>query len=208
MNKFAILVLIVICAVSAYAGPMQYQGLKDYVTGFNVSHRLGVERVTHFDSRVNIERLYTFVDLNATMNYYFPGTGRGGISPRFMRGRAMVTSEIANGLPKAEVRIRTKDLPDSGKDHTQFEAWLVDDDSGYRLSVGTFVTGFGGVAELVYHVNNYLDAYDRVELTIEPWNDLDVLPGQVILAGIIDHEKAFNPPAKSAKMATGGFEIV
>lgn len=89
---------------------------------------------------------------------------------------------MENGLQKVEIIVKVKNLPTSeGK---VFEGWLVDTDTGYKLSIGGFSTGNDGKAVLYFHqqlVNFGL--YDLVVVTEEPAGDTDPNPDMPILMG-------------------------
>ncbi len=160
----------------------------------------GVQRVTNYDPRVNFQNINTFSYLKPPAPEIFPGVGRGGVAPMYPRGTAKIESITWYGYPRGRVQVNTKDIPASDRTNSMFEVWLVDVENGYRLSLGTFVTGFGGVGQLDYHVDYYLDPYDFVEITLEPYDDLDVGPGPVVLVGNIPQANYYNPDAKQAKM--------
>ena len=92
---------------------------------------------------------------------------------------------MSYGYPTAQVSVKTKDLPASSDINAQFEAWLVDDDSGYRLSLGTFTTQQGGVADFRYTAGTYFNEYDVLEITVEPFHDTDIAPGNLVMYGKI-----------------------
>ncbi|RMD57636.1 anti-sigma factor [Candidatus Woesearchaeota archaeon] len=204
MKKFFALLAFAILALPAFAALSD-----DYVSPFKFPKRQGVERVTHYDARINAQQVDTFVYLEAAYDFdALYSSGRGGYAPIFPRGTARVKSSVWNGATESYVLLKTKDLPPSARVGGLFEAWLVDDDTGYRLSMGTFITTFGGSGELSYHINRYLGPYDRIEVTIEPFNDLDLTPGPPVISGDIPKSKWFTPHAKSSKLAKGPFESI
>jgi len=170
----------------------------------------GVERVTHYDPRVTSSQIDRTTYLNAVEAIQYPGYGRGGTTPFAARGVAKVRSAAWRGFPRSSVVITTKDIPASDKINGAYEAWLVDDDSGYMLSLGTFTTVWGGSGELRYKGNTYLDEYDRIEITLEPFNDYDVRPGPVVLEGPMPNSRApyYNPKPKQTKMLTSSFSTI
>ncbi len=176
-----------------------------YKTPLDFNRRYGVERVTHYDPRVNWPNIEATVYLGPVEPEEFKGTGRGGMSPMYARGTARIQSSTFYGFPRSEVRVNTKDIPPSYEVNGMFEGWMVDADTGYRMSMGTFTTGFGGVGESVYRINKYLEPYDYVEITLEPYDDMDVSPGPVVLIGTLPdltELKYYNPPPKQSKMIT------
>jgi hypothetical protein len=180
-------------AIGTYKTPIVSE--RKYGTG-------GVQRVTHYDPRVNYQRIRTIIALSPPGPDVHPGVGRGGVAPMYSRGTAEISSVTWYGYPRSHVLIKTKDILPSYENNAQYEVWLVDVESGYRLSMGVFTTGFGGVGSLDYHIDKNLDPYDFVEITVEPFDDLDVSPGPVMLIGAITAANYFNPPSKSAKMIT------
>lgn len=198
MKKLTILAIIALLAVPALGA---LQGTYSD-TVFDFERRIGPERVTNFDPRVNVVSINSWVYLEPLYNDEFEGAGRGGYAPMFPRGTARVKSGTWNGFAESQVLINVKDLPVSSKIGGHFEAWLVDDDTGYRLSMGTFTTIFGGVGQLRYRADNYFGAYDRVEITAEPFNDWDVLPGPALLQGKITKDYFYTPQPKQAKLVS------
>jgi hypothetical protein len=167
--------------------------------------RIGPARVTHYDPRIGFARIDSMVYLSPPGVQDYTGVGRGGYAPFYARGTASIKSSAWYGFPRAQANFETKDLEPSDRINSQYEAWLVDEDTGYRLSLGTFTTLFGGVGELWYRTDNYFDAYEWVEITVEPYDDIDVSPGPVVLLGRIPPPTNFNPPPKQAKMITETF---
>jgi hypothetical protein len=179
----------------------------DYRTPFSFEKRLGVQRVTHYDPRVNFARIDAMVYLDPLGVEEQIGAGRGGYAPFYPRGTAKIRSSTWYGFPRAQVNINTKDLEPSFEIDAQYEAWLVDAETGYRLSLGTFTTAFGGVGEIWYVANTYFDSYDWVEVTVEPYDDNDVSPGPIVLLGRIPPPTHFNPPPKSSKLVTDTYSF-
>ena len=123
--------------------------------------------------------------------------GRGGHNSFYARGSARLKSVGTYPKPTARVNLKVYDLPDSSQANAQFEAWLIDDQTEYRLSLGTFTTLAAGIGELYYNAQLYFDVYDRIEVTMEPFNDLDLSPGPTILSGQIP-PNAIRPYAYAA----------
>ncbi len=194
-----LLVLSVVALHNEFRSPFEWEYRRYGV------ERVGVERVTHYDPRVNFARIDSTVYLSPPGQQEYTGVGRGGYAPFYARGTAVVRSSTWYGYPRAQVNVMTKDLEPSYDKLQQYEAWLVDSDTGYRLSLGTFTTGFGGIGELWYNSDTYFDPYEWFELTVEPFDDMDVSPGPVVLLGRIPPPSQFNPPPKQAKMVTETF---
>ena len=204
MKKIIIIVVLALLSLSVIAIHDEY---KSPFAPFGIAGRpyglqRGVERVTHYDPRVNFARIDTTVYLGPPGVDTYKGVGRGGYAPFYARGTARLRSSTWYGYPRAQATITTKDIEPSDTIKSQYEVWLVDTDTGYRLSLGTFTALFGGVGELWYKADLYFDAYEFVEVTVEPYNDVDVSPGPVVLLGRIPPPTYFNPPPKDAKLVT------
>lgn len=179
----------------------------DYVS------RGGPARITHYDPRVNwggpleAGRLNTIAYLEPYEFDKGKGVGRGGYDPIYPRGTVRISSSAYYGYPKGSVVINVKDIPATEDVNAAYEAWLVDEDTGYRLSLGTFIALKGGVGELKQMTSNYLNVYDTVEITAEPLNDLDPLPGPIVLIGTIPRSHIFfNPEPKQTMLVTESIE--
>ncbi len=150
-----------------------------------IPKKLGVSRISNYEPRLNVPTINQFIPLGATYELTTYGVGRGGRTNYVPRGSARIRSVMTYGYPVTQISIKTKDLPTSAQAKGQFEAWLVDDDTNYRLSLGTFNTQTGGVADLRYVADMYVNQYDYVEVTLEPLYDTDTSPGPLILYGQI-----------------------
>jgi hypothetical protein len=202
MKKFVIVLAVLLATLSVVAIHQDYRSPFSWEYRRYGVERVGVERVTHYDPRVNFARIDSVVYLSPPGVDDFVGVGRGGYAPFYPRGTAKIRSSTWYGYPRAQVTVTTKDLEPSDRISAQYEAWLVDSDTGYRLSLGTFTTTFGGIGELWYKADTYFDPYEWFELTVEPYDDLDVSPGPVALLGRIPPPSQFNPPPKDSKMVT------
>lgn len=200
MKKELAMVLALVLATTAVLAAISDQ----YKTPFEFPRRYGVERVTHYDPRINIARIDTNVYLEPAEASKFKGVGRGGYAPFYARGSAKIQSSTYYGFPKASVKIQVKDV----EPEQLYEAWLVDVDSGYRLSLGTFMTLYGGVGEHYWRADTYLDAYDTVEITAEPFLDEDPRPGATVLVGLIPEPRFYDPAVKQAKLLTSTFTTI
>ncbi len=205
MKKFVIVMMILLVSLSVVAIHTEYKSPFKWEFRRYGVERVGPERVTHYDPRVNVAKIDSTVYLSPPGPADYTGVGRGGYAPFYARGTARIGSSSSYGFPTAVATISTKDLEPSDRIHSQFEVWLVDADTGYRLSLGTFTTLFGGVGELWYQADTYFDPYEWVEVTVEPFDDNDVSPGPVVLLGRIPPPSYFNPPPKDAKMVTDSF---
>jgi hypothetical protein len=200
-----LMILLIVVLVSAAVIAELYPQYKTPFESKRYGLKGGVTRVTHYDPRVNFARVDGNVYLSPPGPVEFVGAGRGGYAPFYARGFARVQSSVYYGFPRAEVTLTTKDLPPSYDGNVQFEAWLVDVESGYRQSMGTFTTVFGGTGILRYRIDNYLDPYDVIEITVEPYPDEDLSPGPVVLYGRIPPPTFFDPPPKQSKLITNTY---
>ncbi|MFA6889020.1 MAG: hypothetical protein WC254_06005 [Candidatus Woesearchaeota archaeon] len=68
-----------------------------------------------------------------------------------------------------------------------YEAWLVDQDTGYQLSQGLFTVDLDGYTTYSFNSNHYVNPYDLFVVTKEPYPDNDPRPsGDVVLVGYFD----------------------
>lgn len=68
-----------------------------------------------------------------------------------------------------------------------YEAWLVDFDTGYELSLGLFIVDADGYDKFSYVAESYVNPYDAVVVTKEDYPDNDPRPsGDVVLVGYFD----------------------
>ncbi len=99
--------------------------------------------------------------------------------------------------PQGRVQIQAKDLLPLNENQI-YEAWLLDEDTGYSLSLGLLKSGIQGTSQLMFEIKRMIDMFDYVMITIEPYPDLDPGPsGEVILFGIIDKPRIATRPLGS-----------
>ncbi len=68
-----------------------------------------------------------------------------------------------------------------------YEAWLIDLDTGYPLSLGLFIVDADGYKRFSYMTESYVNVYDAVVVTKENYPDEDPRPsGNVVLVGYFD----------------------
>jgi hypothetical protein len=202
MKPVMLVIIALLLSTSAFAAHW-------YKSPFEFERRIGVERVTHHDYRVqrSLGRIDTTVYLDPiNADLLGKGVGRGGYNPIYPRGTATIRSTSLYGFPRAQAFIKVKDLRPSSETKMQYEAWLVDQDTDYRLSLGTFTTVFGGTGLLTYQIDNFFDAYDYVEITEEPFYDPDPSHGPTVLLGSIHKQNYYAPTPKQAKLVTSVFE--
>ncbi|RLE45786.1 hypothetical protein DRJ22_03595 [Candidatus Woesearchaeota archaeon] len=162
---------------------------------FEIINRKGINRILNYDWRVHgvDNRIKTISYLVPPEAYKGYGAGRGGQSPRYPRGTARILS-VTDLNSDSSIIIKFKDLPNSERTKKVYEAWLVDEDTGYRLSLGIVNSHMGGIGELRYSTKNTFDNYDTIEVTEEPYYDYDLNPGPVVLIGSIRKDYAYYKP--------------
>lgn len=198
----AVVLVLIFLAVSVFAD--------EIITDYRLvpQHPRGVERVTNFDPRVQNYGWETIVYLEPPVNK--PIIGRG-YSDRRPQGTARVSSNqwYNTRAPQGGVTIKVKEMDSADAAYSgdkKYEGWLVDEDSGYWLSVGVFSTDHFGNGRLntatapigtmpekqkLFHS---LDLYDSVAVTLELYPDSDPRPSvNVALYGKISKPKFVVP---------------
>ncbi|MBS3148505.1 anti-sigma factor [Candidatus Woesearchaeota archaeon] len=145
-------------------------------------------RISNFDPNMRgFARLDRSVDL---LPFEGPNTIIQGQAV-YGKGTARIVSvgdAFGQGLnkagPRTQVFISVTDLPPIGEG-LLYEAWLVDEDSGYSLSLGSLVPSvkltFSGFIEFQRKV----EMFESVMVTVEQYPDFDPTPGEVVLWGDI-----------------------
>ncbi len=108
--------------------------------------------------------------------------------PYVPKGFARIISNIqeTQSYPTGSVVLEISDLPPLDVEEV-YEAWLVDPDSGYHMSIGLLNPGIGKLSRLTYDISYNLEAFKEIRVTQEFFPDLDPSPnGEVILIGIIE----------------------
>ena len=90
--------------------------------------------------------------------------------------------------PRTKVMLRVRDLPPLEKDQI-YQAWLVDEDTGYPLSIGMFRAPMVGISELNFEASMSALIYDMLVVTVEPFPDTDLHPGTPVLVGKIPTDR-------------------
>ena len=162
---------------------------------YEIINRKGIDRVLSYDWRVHgvDSRIKTISYLVPPEAYKGYGAGRGGRSPLYPRGTARIQS-VTDLNSDSSIVIKFKNLENSERIKKVYECWLVDEETGYRLSLGVVNSHMGGIGELKYSIKNTFDNYDTVEITEEPYYDYDLSPGPVVLIGSIRKDYEFYKP--------------
>lgn len=179
------LILIVLLCVTVYSAISE-----GTASPIKIEKRAGVQRISNYEPRLNLPSINQFVPLEATYETTTYGVGRGGRSSINARGWARLKSTMDYGQPSTVISMKTKDLPSTARVKGIFEVWLVDDNTNYRLSLGTFTTQEGGVTQFTYTADYYINFYDYIEITLEPMQDTDTEPGQLLLYGRIEPQSS------------------
>ena len=147
-----------------------------------------------------------------------PILARGYNNERQARGTARVSSnqQYAQNAPQAGATIKVRNIKPTYNLDEMYEGWLVDEDSGYWLSLGVFNTDHFGNGRLnaatapigtmpekqkLFHA---LDLYDAVAVTLEPYPDNDPRPSkEVALYGKIDKPEFVVPSATTQQKLWG-----
>ena len=86
--------------------------------------------------------------------------------------------------PTTDVRIQTQNLPPVGENRI-YEAWLVDEDTEYALSIGFLRSGLDLASSLTFSFSRSAAPFDAVMITSEPFPDKNPQPGDAVLYGTI-----------------------
>lgn len=150
--------------------------------------KYGQYRYTHYDPRViNYYRLNVHTTLEPVEDALF----ERGMHPFFPKAGAKIISARSPLLPKGQVQLTVKDLRASANSGMAYEVWLFDENSGYALSLGVFRTTGLGNGRFEWSADQYIDEYDYVLVTEEPYPDYDPRPGLVVLQGRIPKPNYF-----------------
>lgn len=163
----------------------------------------GVSRFNEYsyDPRIQYKKLETWVYLTPPE----PPVFAKGFPPYYPKGTAKLLSVRSAYEPSGQAIISVKDLRPSGQDHTYYQAWLYDADSGYHLNLGLFEAFPGGIGSIEYFGAQYFDEYDFVMITREPRFDMDPRPsGDIALVGKIQQKQYYEPlPLLGARESYG-----
>ncbi|MEM4263340.1 MAG: hypothetical protein QW666_00395 [Candidatus Woesearchaeota archaeon] len=188
IGLLALILLAGVVSALEYVSPYPYGGSSIYTD----VGRSGPQRISNYDTRVQEYKVSTTVELKPPVEKGYDYFAK--YLPFYPRGSARLDSRRNRYYPRSHVVLSTKDIEPSYKKNNVYEAWLYDADTGYRLSLGIFKAAMGGVGLLEYRGNNYLDPYDFVVVTAEPYPDPDPLPGEVVLIGPIMKQREYYRP--------------
>lgn len=105
------------------------------------------------------------------------------------RGTARIISRgdaygagLNSRLPNTQVFVQTIDLPPIPSTQA-YEAWLLDEESGYALSLGILKSGGKFTAQLNNEFSRSVAGFDGVMITQEAYPDIDPSPQETVLFG-------------------------
>jgi hypothetical protein len=157
--------------------------------------------ISNFDPDVRgFNRLDRYVDLLP----YSPVEQEFNFDETLAKGTVRILStgnQYGAGLnkayPRSQIFLQARNLPPIG-DGEIYEAWLLDAETEYALSLGLIKSGQGLTSQLVWEIRRLVHMFDYVMITKEPYPDLDPSPGEVVLFGDINKPRINEDPAASA----------
>ncbi|MEM4263341.1 MAG: hypothetical protein QW666_00400 [Candidatus Woesearchaeota archaeon] len=190
---------------SEYMKPLSGWGLKDITEGYlgfkgatsltqNLPYNAYISRgrdpqhISNWDPRM---RGYTimneYVELEPVESKFIAKQGTQFL-PGMTAGNARIISNREDGsdMYKTNIYLQMRDLIGIGVTEV-YEAWLVDEDTNYPLTIGIFAPAtYGGLTSLNFvDFPHYIYNYDYIMVTKEPFPDSDPNPGEVVLLGKI-----------------------
>lgn len=106
------------------------------------------------------------------------------------RGDAFGSVTNGDSEEPSKVLIRTRNLPPVG-DYQIYEAWLVDEDNNYAMSLGLLRSGIDLTAQLSFTISRSFVPFEGVMITLEEFPDKNPGPGKKILYGQIPKVREF-----------------
>lgn len=191
---FLALVSILVLAAVSFAETSTSKGGLERI--YNTEALKSPENIPHkYDSRflhrLAIDSTVYLEPVNPDADYDI-GYARGGMSPYFPRGVAQINSGRTRD-PYGNIKITVKELPPIDRKWALYEAWLLDTDTGYYLSLGTSSSSYGTLGRATWHHTMRASwyEYDKVVITEEPVDDEDLNPGPHLLEGDISKLELF-----------------
>ncbi len=146
-------------------------------------------KISNWDPKV---RGYPRLDKSVSLLPYDPVEQSFAQTPVLAQGTARLLSigdVYGSGMdkpfPQTQIQIVLQNLPPAD-DNEIYEAWLLDDQSGYALNLGIMKSAAKTTAELLFTIPRQVYMFEHVIITKEPFPDEDPRPGEIILAGNID----------------------
>lgn len=170
-----------------------YSGVFNLDTNAYYARARDPSRISNWDPNV---RGFSQLDATVTLLPYDVVGYEENEVPRGPRGTAKVLSRgdaygagLNTRLARSQVFVQTIDLPPIPS-YEAYEVWLVDEESGYSLSVGLLKTGGKFTAQLSHAMSRSLAGFDAVMVTREQYPDIDPTPGEVVLFGYMEQSRA------------------
>ncbi len=156
--------------------------------------------ISNFDPDV---RGFARLDRSIDLLPYSPVEQLIGPNMVLAKGTAHILStgdEYGAGLnkpsPKSQIIIQMINLQPASEGYV-YEAWLVDDETEYSLSMGLLKSGQGLTGQMVWAINRLVHMFEHVMITKEPFPDPDPSPGEIVLIGDINKPRVDTTPATS-----------
>ncbi len=99
---------------------------------------------------------------------------------------------LTNHYPQGKVYMHVLNMPNLAEDEI-YEVWLVDEETGYPMTMGLMYTSLVGTAYHAFEIYFPLTDFDYVIVTREPAYDTNPWPGEIILKGNIEKARVANP---------------
>ncbi len=157
-------------------------------------------RVSHFDAGYRGYRMMDEIVSLAPLETY-TRSNRAEAPPRVTARLVSTQSDPVTELPKSAVYLQAANLPALAPERV-YEVWLMDEDSGYSLSLGFLRSNLrsgvttsriglsGGLGGLLATDGTYdLTLYETIAVTEEPFPDPDPRPGEIVMIGSIPQRK-------------------
>lgn len=145
-------------------------------------------KISNFDPNM---RGFARLDVSVSLLPYQPAVQTIGTSTTAPSGTAKIFStgnEYGSGsnkpYPKTQVFVNVASLPPVG-DNEIYEAWLVDKETNYALSLGLLKSGIGLTSSLFFEISRAVHMFDSVMITKELYPDANPKPGEIVLLGKI-----------------------
>lgn len=102
---------------------------------------------------------------------------------------------LNKAYPRSQIFLQVVNLPPAGEGMV-YEAWLVDDETEYPLSLGLIKSGAGLTSQLNWEIRRLVHMFDYVMITMESYPDVDPSPSEIVMLGRIEPARTdVVPPA-------------
>lgn len=151
-------------------------------------------KISNWDPNV---RGYDRLDVSVDLLPYYPVEASLDGTPRLSKGTVRLVSrgnpygsaDVGKRWIRSSIFIHLQDLPPA-EDGFIYEAWLMDNDAEYPLSLGLVNSGQQFTGYLFTEISRLLMPFDAVMITKEPFPDLDPSPSdEIYLWGDIEQPR-------------------